>query len=110
MLFRSESIHDQIRHQIGVDDIKVCYHIDQDACKCRKPKPGLLLDAATEWSLDLKESFIVGDRWRDIGAGHAAGCKTILIRCDYDEQPADSPDAIVDSLYEASRLILSGSV
>jgi D-glycero-D-manno-heptose 1,7-bisphosphate phosphatase len=102
-----EAIHERIRCVLPVDDIKVCYHADRDACLCRKPKPGMLIEAAIEWCLNLSESFMVGDRWRDIEAGRAAGCKTILIRHEYDEQQAECPDAVVDSLLEASCLILS---
>ena len=105
-----EAMHERIRREFLIDDIVVCYHSDQDNCACRKPKPGMLLQAAAEWSLDLDQSFMVGDRWRDIGAGQAAGCKTILIRYEYDERQADRPDALVNSLFEASDLILSGKI
>jgi D-glycero-D-manno-heptose 1,7-bisphosphate phosphatase len=105
-----EAMHERIRREILIDDIKVCYHSDKDACACRKPQPGMLLESAAEWSLDLKRSFMVGDRWRDIEAGQAVGCKTILIRYKYDERQADQPDAIVNSLFEASELILSGKI
>ena len=74
-----EAIHRLICQQLHVDDIKVCYHIDEDNCCCRKPKPGMILDAAKEYMIDLTQSYVIGDRWRDIEAGKAAGCKTILI-------------------------------
>lgn len=105
-----EQMHERISRVLAVDEIKVCYHVDRDDCSCRKPKPGMLLEAANRWSLDLNNSFMVGDRWRDIEAGRAAGCKTILIKYDYDERQAESPDAVVHSLYEASELILSGKI
>ena len=105
-----EAMHAKICRELPIDDIKVCYHNDEDECSCRKPNPGMLLEAAEEWSLDLQRSFIVGDRWRDIEAGQAAGCKTILIRYQYDERQPDKPDALVDSLLEASELILSGQI
>jgi D-glycero-D-manno-heptose 1,7-bisphosphate phosphatase len=69
----------------------------------------MLLQAAQDWCIDLRQSFVVGDRWRDIDAGKAAGCKTILVRADYHERQADSPDVIVHSLLEASAWILSQS-
>jgi D-glycero-D-manno-heptose 1,7-bisphosphate phosphatase len=103
-------MHERIRRELPVDEIKVCYHVDRDDCSCRKPEPGMLLEAARHWSLDLQQSFMVGDRWRDIEAGQRAGCKTILIKYDYDERQAERPDAIVNSLYEASELILSGKI
>jgi len=102
-----EAIHARLRASFPIDDIKVCYHADQDGCSCRKPKPGLLFEAAAQWSLDLTRSFMVGDRWRDIEAGKAAGCKTILVGAGYAERQAERPDAVVASLLEASRVILS---
>lgn len=105
-----EAMHDWIRRELQVDDIKVCYHMDQDNCRCRKPRPGMLQEAARERSLDLPSSFMIGDRWRDIAAGQAAGCKTLLIKRDYDERTPDAPNAVVDSLLEATDLILLGRV
>ncbi|PYS49941.1 MAG: HAD family hydrolase [Acidobacteria bacterium] len=105
-----EAMHERIRRETLIDDIKVCYHSERDECACRKPKPGMLLEAAREESLDLSQSFMVGDRWRDVEAGRAAGCKTILISYEYDERQAERPDAIVNSLFEASELILSGKI
>jgi D-glycero-D-manno-heptose 1,7-bisphosphate phosphatase len=105
-----EAMHQRICRTLPVDDIKVCYHIDRDVCHCRKPKPGMLLEAAREWSVDLDRSFLVGDRWRDIEAGKAANCKTILIQSDYREKRPESPDAIVGSLLEASMLILADGI
>ena len=102
-----EAIHARLRAALPIDEIKVCYHVDQDGCSCRKPKPGMLLDAARAWRVELAQSVMVGDRWRDIEAGKAAGCKTILVQGGYDERQAESPDAIVSSLAEASELILS---
>lgn len=102
-----EAMHDHLRAAFPVDAIKVCYHVDQDGCACRKPKPGMLLEAAAELHIDLARSFMVGDRWRDIGAGKAAGCKTILIESGYEERQADSPDAVAADLPAACTLILS---
>ena len=105
-----DAMHRKVRASLPVDEIKVCFHVDEDKCGCRKPKPGMLLEAASEWSIDLDLSFMVGDRWRDVAAGKAAGCRTILIRANYEEQQAENPDAVVGSLLEASNLILSGKV
>lgn len=106
-----ESIHGIIRQQLQVDDIKVCYHIDEDDCLCRKPKPGMILDAAQEYSIDLAGSYMIGDRWRDIEAGKAAGCKTILVQPEmsYNEPQSQGMDAVVDSLYEAASFILKNT-
>jgi len=101
-----ESMHNKLRALRLCDDIKVCYHTGADACGCRKPKPGMLIEAAREWQIDLSNSFMVGDRWRDVTAGKAAGCFTYFIDYRYQEQLPDDPDAVVGSLEEAGRLIL----
>ena len=105
-----EAIHAHLRATLPVDDIRVCYHVDGDGCACRKPKPGMLLDAAKAWGIALGESVMVGDRWRDIDAGRAAGCRTILVESGYDERQAEGFDAAVPSLLEASRLIVNGQL
>ena len=102
-----EACHARLCQMLPIDAIQVCYHVDADACPCRKPRPGMLLEAARRWNIDLTRSYMVGDRWRDVGAGRAAGCRTIWVQSDYDEQPPEAPDAVVASLWEASRLILS---
>ena len=102
-----EAMNARVQQVCRVDDVRVCYHTEADRCACRKPKPGLLVDAARDWSLDLRGSYMVGDRWRDIVAGHAAGCRTVLIDYNYAEQKAENPDIVVKSLEEASRRILS---
>lgn len=101
-----EAMHHRLRAAGLCDDIKVCYHTDEDGCDCRKPKPGMLLDAAHEWQIDLGRSFMVGDRWRDVAAGKAAGCYTFLVDYGYRERRAENPDAVVASLQEAGELIL----
>ena len=74
---------------------------------CRKPAPGLLLTAAAKYGVDLKRSFMVGDRWRDVDAGRRAGCRTIWIDPGYHEKkPAEPPDLRVSSLIEATDWIL----
>jgi len=102
-----ESINAALRRKLPLDDVRVCYHDDQDACNCRKPLPGLLLDAARDWRIDLKMSFMVGDRWRDIEAGHRAGCKTILIDRVHHERLKSVPDYRAESLTQAAAQILS---
>ena len=101
-----EAMHSKVRAAGLCDDIKVCYHTDADGCDCRKPKPGMLIAAAREWEIDLARSFMVGDRWRDVTAGKAAGCYTFFIDYEYQERLADNPDAVVTSLEEAAAIIL----
>lgn len=102
-----EAMHAEIRKEVEVDDIFSCFHVDEDECSCRKPKPGMILAAAQKWSVNMEQSYMIGDRWRDIEAGKRAGCKAILVRSDYREKKAEAPDAIVESLLEASEFILS---
>lgn len=102
-----EAMHDKMCAEIAVDAVKVCYHIEADGCDCRKPLPGMLLSAAKELDISLGESFMVGDRWRDIDAGHAAGCRTYFIDQGYDESLRQTPDHFVADLPEAARHILS---
>ena len=98
-------MNNYLKHEIELDDVFVCYHDDHDNCRCRKPKSGLLLDAAKKWDVDLKKSFMIGDRWKDIEAGKSAGCKTIFIDCDYNEKKPNSPNFTTDSLINAVRII-----
>jgi D-sedoheptulose 7-phosphate isomerase len=103
-----ENIHQTLLSSLPIDDIFVCYHDDNDECACRKPLPGLLLEARSKHNIDLARSFVVGDRWRDIDAGHNAGCKTVLIDYGYRERaPARPPEAVVRSLREAANWIIS---
>ncbi len=102
-----ESIHSRLRAKLPLDDIFVCYHTDGDGCACRKPAPGLLLQGAARYQLDMASCYCIGDRWRDIDAGHNAGCPSILINYDYQEQkPQKAPHAIVTTLREAADWIL----
>jgi D-glycero-D-manno-heptose 1,7-bisphosphate phosphatase len=89
-----------------LDDIRVCYHDNSDNCRCRKPEPGLLLEAARDWKINLSESFMVGDRWKDIEAGRRAGCKTIFVQYGYSEMMPESFDKQVGSLTEIVDWVL----
>lgn len=102
-----ENIHRFMCQQLPIDRVEVCYHPGKGfECDCRKPKPGMLLRAANELGVDLAQSWMVGDRWRDIDCGHAAGCRTVLIEYSYDEALHQAPDFRVGSLLEAADLIL----
>lgn len=87
-------------------DVLCCFHDDADGCACRKPSPGLLLEAAQRFGLDLPRSFMVGDRWSDMEAGRAAGCRTVLIPQGYSRPERCTPDYVAADLVEASELIL----
>jgi D-glycero-D-manno-heptose 1,7-bisphosphate phosphatase len=102
-----EEINAFLMSRLPIDDVLVCYHDDGDGCLCRKPLPGLLLMGAEQYDIDLAESFMVGDRWRDVEAGNEAGCRTALIDYGYAERkPKTPPDVIVQSLYDATAWIL----
>jgi D-glycero-D-manno-heptose 1,7-bisphosphate phosphatase len=102
-----DAIHAFLSEKLPLDDFFVCYHDDRDRCVCRKPLPGLLLEAAAKHDIVLNASYLIGDRWRDIDAGAAAGCKTILIDYGYNEQsPNCPPNASVSSLSKAVDWIL----
>lgn len=101
----AEIIHDFLRRQLPIDDIRVCYHDDADGCECRKPRPGMLLAAAREWGIDLARSFMVGDRWRDMEAGRRAGCRTVFIDYHYAESRPAGFDFATDSLIGAAKWI-----
>ncbi len=102
-----ESINLALMRALPLDEILVCYHDDGDDCACRKPKPGLLSQAAERHSIDLPGSFMVGDRWKDVEAGKRAGCTTILIDYHYAErEPPSPPDCRVHSLRQAASWIV----
>jgi D-glycero-D-manno-heptose 1,7-bisphosphate phosphatase len=106
-----EKIHAHMTAQLPLDRVEVCYHSGKDdsECDCRKPKPGMLLRAARELDFDLARSWMVGDRWRDVDCGHAAGCKTIFIDLGYAEELKQKPDFSARNLAEAADIILRES-
>jgi D-sedoheptulose 7-phosphate isomerase len=102
-----DAMHKSLSASLPIDDIFVCSHTDEDKCDCRKPLPGMLLEAARKHNVDLAASFMVGDRWRDVEAGYNVGSKTILIDYGYSERPPDhAPDLRVGSLREAADWII----
>ena len=96
-------IHNQIAG-ISFDDIFICFHGRNDGCECKKPRPGMLIEAAKKWGIDLKNSFMIGDTESDAIAGRAAGCKTIII--DYNYNKDVETDARVGNLREAVEIIV----
>lgn len=102
-----DEINRKLASELPVDDVFVCYHQDSDRCDCRKPKPGMILESARKHNVDLTESFMVGDRWRDVEAGQNAGCRTVFIDGGYEEQqPVRPADATVHSLKQVADWIL----
>jgi D-glycero-D-manno-heptose 1,7-bisphosphate phosphatase len=99
------AIHDRLRSRLPIDDLIVCFHDDSDRCACRKPLPGMIYAMAVKHEVQIPRSYMVGDRWRDIGSGKAAGCTTILVNA-FPESTRIEPDVELPDLLEASRWIL----
>lgn len=103
-----DAIHHRLREEVAreggvIHDIAACTHKPWARCKCRKPKPGMLIELARKHGIDLKRSFMIGDREMDIEAGRSAGTTTILVGTAEEETAADytAPD-----LLAAASLIL----
>jgi D-glycero-D-manno-heptose 1,7-bisphosphate phosphatase len=81
-------------------------------CRCRKPSPGLIERAAGDWAIDVGRSFVIGDKWLDVGLANQAGARGILVRTGYGEAAAAEPPAgvhaerVVPTLREAADYIL----
>ena len=103
-----EAIHAHMCKSLPIDRVEVCFHPGKGAsdCDCRKPKPGLLLRAARALGIDLAQSWMVGDRWRDMDCGHAAGCRTVFIDYGYAEVLRQLPDFRAKNITEAAQVIL----
>jgi D-glycero-D-manno-heptose 1,7-bisphosphate phosphatase len=78
-----DEINARVRAEMPLDDLLVCCHDDKDQCGCRKPRPGLLLQAAARLDIDLRRSYMIGDRWKDVACGAAAGCTTVFVDYGY---------------------------
>lgn len=104
-----EAMHDALVDLLHLDQVRVCPHDDADACRCRKPKAGMLLDAAEELGLDLPASFLVGDRWRDVEAANAAGCRAIFVDWGWTERAPSPPFDVVGSLVQAADVVLGAT-
>ena len=106
----ADALNDAVRTGTALDAMLACYHDDADACRCRKPAPGLLEAAAAQYGIDLSDSIMVGDRWRDVEAGRRAHCRTVFIDYDYREaKPMPPPDMTVRSLEEGVAWVLGHS-
>ena len=100
-----EWMTEKIMAETLVDDVLVCPHDDYDNCHCRKPKPGMLLEAAEKWNIDLSQSYMVGDSWKDMRAGENAGCRSILIDAVYNQEVFC--DFQAKNLADAANLIIN---
>jgi D-glycero-D-manno-heptose 1,7-bisphosphate phosphatase len=103
-----EAMHFRLLEWLPLDHVAVCYDSGQGGISpFYKPAPGMLLQAAQDFGIDLGNSYMIGDRWRDIDCGHAAGCKTIFIDRGYVEKLRQDPDYRVHDLGEATEIILT---
>jgi D-glycero-D-manno-heptose 1,7-bisphosphate phosphatase len=75
-----DRMHQALRATFPIDDLLVCPHEDADRCPCRKPRPGLLFEAAYKWKIDLNRSFVISDKWQDAEAARRAGATSLLVR------------------------------
>ena len=101
-----ESIHQFLIQNLAIHEIISCYHDDHENCDCRKPKPGLLLKASKDLEINLSTSLMIGDRWRDIYAGQAAGCECYFIDRQYTEREPVAPYTRVKSLLDVALMIM----
>jgi D-sedoheptulose 7-phosphate isomerase len=99
-----EAIMEHVRAAARPDDMVACPHDDADRCACRKPRPGMLTGLAARWGVSLDASYMVGDGAKDMEAGRAAGCRTILVRSEYNDDVVAG--AVVADLAAAVDLIL----
>jgi|SRR5437588_242294 len=106
----AEAINNKLVQLIPfLDRVEVCFHAGEDYgenCDCRKPKPGMLLRAAELLNIDLADSYMIGDRWRDVDCATAAGCRAIFIDRGYDEALRQLPDVTAKNFAEAAAAVL----
>jgi D-glycero-D-manno-heptose 1,7-bisphosphate phosphatase len=102
-----EQINNYLKSKLPLDEIFVCFHDDEDGCICRKPNPGLILDAVVKYNINVITSYMIGDRWKDIEAGRKAGCTTLWVDYGYAEVfKSESPDYTCKSPAEAMQWII----
>jgi D-glycero-D-manno-heptose 1,7-bisphosphate phosphatase len=93
-----------LKKELKLDDIFVCYASNNN-CYRKKPNPGMIYDAKKKWKVNLKKSYLIGDRWKDIEAGNRAGVVTIYKDCNYDEKKPRKYSYIIKKLGEIEYLI-----
>lgn len=105
-----EAMHAKMQLALpSLDRIEICYHAGErygEPCDCRKPRPGMILRAAAELKIDLRASYVIGDRWRDIDCARAAGCRSIFIERGYKERLREAPDFTLANFGDAVNALL----
>src|SRR5262249_21127855 len=104
------------RYDAQLDAVYFCPHHPESGCECRKPRPGMLIRAQQELGIDLAHSYVIGDRYLDVDAAHAAGSRSVLVmtgngRAEYDRYKhlSAQPDLIAENFLDAVELIISGT-
>lgn len=100
-----DAINAQMQSELPLLDVFACFHDSADKCHCRKPKPGLILDAAAKHDLDVESAFLIGDRWSDVVAAHAAGCRAVLIETPFSHAERCRPDHTATDITAAAEWI-----
>ena len=100
------AMHTKLESLLPLNLIMVCKHRQDENCSCRKPQPGMLLQAAAQLDIDLSQSFMIGDRDSDIIAGLRANCYTVLIDRHYPETAITPANERADSLSLAVQSVL----
>tara|TARA_A100001011_G_C14260799_1_gene822309 strand:+ start:537 stop:1079 length:543 start_codon:yes stop_codon:yes gene_type:complete len=98
-------MHLYLKKKTKIQKIYTCIHTKDKNCDCRKPKSGMLIKAAKQDKIDLKKSYMIGDRYSDIICGRRAGCKTIFIDRNYKEKKPKIQNVSVRNLKEATSYI-----
>ena len=109
-----EALHEKISRELAsqgaiIDAVYFCPHDTKPPCECRKPAPGMLLQAARDHQIDLGASWMIGDSAADVAAGKNAGCKTVLVGL-RESSVASPPDLFADSLIDATEKILANTM
>lgn len=107
-----EAMHERLLQLVPeIDGVEVCYDPGGSTPPNprRKPAPGMLHDAAARWDIDLAQSWMIGDRWRDVDCGHAAGCRTVFIDAGYNEALRAQPHFSATDFPSAVALVLNHS-
>jgi D-glycero-D-manno-heptose 1,7-bisphosphate phosphatase len=101
-----DEMHLKLKNKTLVNDIFLCPHSRKENCNCRKPKSGMLIEASQKYNINLKKSFMIGDRASDIAAGIEAGCRTIFINRRYNETAPLNQEITFFSIKSATNYII----
>ena len=104
-----KKMHKSLKKNIKINKIFTCIHKPEKKCKCRKPSPEMIFKAAKLYKIDLKKSFLIGDRLSDILSGKKAGCRTVFINRNYKEKKPNNQETSVANLEEATKYIINNN-